>query len=67
MKKSEMFPLFIIGKLHGLNLKQNNCWHNNKSLHQSNPIAHVVSFLMLLPSGPDMVRRATLYETLIST
>jgi len=57
----------VSGKLHWSNSKQIDCWHNHDVLHQSNPIAHTVSFLMLLPSGPDMVRRAILYKTLIST
>ena len=65
-KKSEN-NLTFNGKLHNLNLKQIDCWHSYHALHQSYLIAHIVSFLMLLPSGPDMIRRAILYQTLIST
>ena len=36
-------------------------------LHQSFLMAHLRSILMLLPSGPDMVRRDKLHKTLISS
>ena len=65
-KKHGFYPCFCWLAVHA-NSKQIDCWHKGYSLHQSNLIAHTVSFLMLLASAPDMVRRAILYKTLIST